>query len=123
MQVQPTKLNNETENCFMSITGITCTVYANSTQRILSEAEDIHSVRAALLSHKETKNSSGTLLISATPAGLETPLKQIVKLFREAQTSIAPTQILLDEITVLSIACHCVLGLATPAAAMVGTGK
>ncbi|CAF4477213.1 unnamed protein product [Rotaria magnacalcarata] len=72
---------------------------------------------------QETKNSSGTLLISATRAGLETPLKQIVKLFGEAQTSIAPTQTLLDEITVLSTACHCVLGFATPAAAMVGTAR
>ncbi|KAK3099390.1 hypothetical protein FSP39_003672 [Pinctada imbricata] len=94
-------------------------------------------------------NQHGMLLVEATHVGAETTLSQIVKLVEEAQTSKAPIQQLADKIagyfvplddgpvsrpevifqkafqyaiTVLSIACPCALGLATPTAVMVGTG-
>ncbi|XP_053721853.1 copper-transporting ATPase 2 isoform X2 [Synchiropus splendidus] len=60
-------------------------------------------------------NAHGALLVEATHVGADTTLSHIVKLVEEAQTSKA-------SITVLSIACPCSLGLATPTAVMVGTG-
>ncbi|XP_059904850.1 copper-transporting ATPase 2-like isoform X2 [Gadus macrocephalus] len=78
-------------------------------------------------------NAQGALLVEATHVGSDTTLSQIVKLVEEAQTSkgydpdIPRTDVIVRfafqaSITVLSIACPCALGLATPTAVMVGTG-
>ncbi|CEF67444.1 Copper-transporting ATPase 2 [Strongyloides ratti] len=95
-------------------------------------------------------NQGGLLIIKATHVGQDSTLAQIVLLVEEAQTNKAPIQRLTDKIagvfvpgyrdnkekslefiirqafeysiTVLSIACPCSLGLATPTAIMVGTG-
>jgi Cu+-exporting ATPase len=93
-------------------------------------------------------NKNGLLTIRATRIGQNTTLAQIVRLVEEAQGSKAPVQRLADKvasvfvpiviviaiatfifwylaafISVLVIACPCALGLATPTAIMVGTGK
>src|SRR3989442_417251 len=76
-----------------------------------------------------TINRTGLLRIRATRVGADTTLKQIIKLVEDAQASRAPIQRLADRVAsvfvpaVLIIACPCALGIATPAAIMVGTGK
>ncbi|KAM6385625.1 copper-transporting ATPase 2 isoform 6-T23 [Alca torda] len=78
-------------------------------------------------------NAHGSVLVNATHVGNDTTLAQIVKLVEEAQMSknqnkhVSKTELILrfafqTSITVLSIACPCSLGLATPTAVMVGTG-
>lgn len=105
-----------------------------------------------------TINKSGTFLYEATKVGSDTLLSQIVNLVKKAQTSRAPIQKTVDNISgifvpvvlitavltfvvwyvllsvalttallfavaVIIIACPCALGLATPTALMVGTGR
>src|SRR5581483_11113994 len=78
-----------------------------------------------------TVDTDGVLTIEATRVGADTALAQIVRLVAEAQGSKAPIQRLADRgagifvpaVAVLIIACPCALGLATPAAIMVGTGR
>jgi Cu+-exporting ATPase len=95
-----------------------------------------------------TINKQGLLKFEATRVGAETALAQIIRLVQEAQGSKAPIQRLADRVAgvfvpavlvialvtfvtwwiaglvaVLVIACPCALGLATPTAIMVGTGK
>jgi len=95
-----------------------------------------------------TLNKNGSFIFRATKVGGETMLAQIVKMVSEAQGSRAPIQRLADivssyfvpivlviatitfftsgltnAIAVLIIACPCAMGLATPTAIMVGTGK
>ncbi|XP_009996618.1 PREDICTED: copper-transporting ATPase 2 isoform X2 [Chaetura pelagica] len=78
-------------------------------------------------------NAHGSVLVNATHVGNDTTLAQIVKLVEEAQMSknqnkqVSKAELILrfafqTSITVLSIACPCSLGLATPTAVMVGTG-
>ncbi|MEE6472318.1 hypothetical protein FKM82_009574 [Ascaphus truei] len=78
-------------------------------------------------------NAYGSVLVEATHVGSDTTLAQIVKLVEEAQMSksysknISEAEVVIrvafqTSITVLSIACPCALGLATPTAVMVGTG-
>uniref|UniRef100_A0A8V0XCZ0 Copper-transporting ATPase 2 n=1 Tax=Gallus gallus TaxID=9031 RepID=A0A8V0XCZ0_CHICK len=78
-------------------------------------------------------NAHGSVLVNATHVGNDTTLAQIVKLVEEAQMSknqnkhLSKAELILrfafqTSITVLSIACPCSLGLATPTAVMVGTG-
>ncbi|CAF4352390.1 unnamed protein product [Rotaria sp. Silwood2] len=52
MKAQSTSINDDTETCFVSITGMTCASCVDSIQRNLSKVEGIHSVSVALLSHK-----------------------------------------------------------------------
>jgi len=106
-----------------------------------------------------TVNGTGSLRIRATRVGADSVLAQIVDMVRRAQSSRAPIQRLVDQVssvfvpavifialgafaiwfvagpipaftyalitavTVLIIACPCALGLATPLAVMIGTGK
>ena len=96
-----------------------------------------------------TINKQGSFLMKASKVGKKTMLAQIVKLVEEAQGSKAPIQRLADvissyfvpivivlagltfivtgsilnSIAVLIIACPCAMGLATPTAIMVGTGR
>jgi Cu+-exporting ATPase len=99
-----------------------------------------------------TLNKLGMLKFEATKVGKETALAQIVRLVEDAQGSKAPIQALADKVSaifvpaviaiaaitftvwyftralinmvaVLVIACPCAMGLATPTAVMVGTGK
>ena len=95
-----------------------------------------------------TLNKTGSFIFRVTKVGKDTMLSQIVKMVGEAQGSRAPIQRLADvvssyfvpivlliavltffmfgltcAIAVLIIACPCAMGLATPTAIMVGTGK
>ncbi len=105
-----------------------------------------------------TINKQGSLTYEATKVGNETLLAQIVELVKRAQTSRAPIQKLVDQVSdvfvpivliiavltftvwyvflgssiitallftvaVVIIACPCALGIATPTALMVGTGR
>ena len=82
-----------------------------------------------------TINTTGSITFRATRVGKETALGQIVQLVEDAQATKAPIQKLADRVagvfvpivialvTVLIIACPCALGLATPTAILVGTGK
>ncbi len=95
-----------------------------------------------------TLNEDGILKIKVTQTGEGTVLAQIIKTVEESQGSKAPIQKLADKISgifvpviivvalatfffsslvnavaVLVIACPCALGLATPTAIMVGSGK
>lgn len=105
-----------------------------------------------------TVNGTGTLTIRAEIVGADTELSRIIRAVREAQSSKAPVQRLVDRVaaifvptvmaiailtfliwalqgsemlpvaivtsvSVLVIACPCALGLATPTAIMVGTGR
>jgi Cu+-exporting ATPase len=105
-----------------------------------------------------TINKVGSLTYEATKVGDETLLAQIVELVRRAQTSRAPIQRIVDQVSnvfvpivlivavltftiwyvflgasvvtallfmvaVVIIACPCALGIATPTALMVGTGR
>ena len=95
-----------------------------------------------------TLNTSGALTYRATRVGADTALAAIVRLVERAQGSKAPVQRLADKVSavfvpivilialatlflngvlpavaVLVIACPCALGLATPTAIMVGTGR
>jgi Cu+-exporting ATPase len=105
-----------------------------------------------------TINKQGSLTYEATKVGGETLLAQIVELVRKAQTSRAPIQRIVDQVSnvfvpvvliiavltftiwyvflgasvvtallfmvaVVIIACPCALGIATPTALMVGTGR
>ena len=96
-----------------------------------------------------TINKYGSFVMRATKIGEDSTLAQIIKLVEEAQGSKAPIQRLADvissyfvpiviilagltfvfsgsilnSIAVLIIACPCAMGLATPTAIMVGTGK
>jgi Cu+-exporting ATPase len=96
-----------------------------------------------------TLNTYGRLVVRATRVGAETTLAQIARLVAEAQGGKAPVQRLADRVSgvfvpvviavalltfvlsgsfsaavaVLIIACPCALGLATPTALMVGTGR
>lgn len=105
-----------------------------------------------------TINKQGSLTYAATKVGNETLLAQIVELVRRAQSSRAPIQKLVDQVSdvfvpivliiavltftvwyvflgadavtamlftvaVIIIACPCALGMATPTALMVGTGR
>jgi Cu+-exporting ATPase len=98
-----------------------------------------------------TVNQTGSFIMRAEKLGSETLLAQIVRMVAEAQRSRAPIQSLADKVllvavvtfiiwavwgpeprlayalvnavAVLIIACPCALGLATPMAVMVGTGR
>lgn len=105
-----------------------------------------------------TINKTGAFVFSATKVGKDTLLSQIVDMVKRAQTSRAPIQKTVDQISqifvptvliiaiitfvtwyvfleadmasamlfavaVIIIACPCALGLATPTALMVGTGR
>ena len=104
-----------------------------------------------------TLNTSGRLVVEATRVGENTTLAQMAQLVKDAQSSQAPVQRLVDRISqvfvptvivvallalvghliagqgvtqaftaavaVLIIACPCALGLATPTAILVGTGR
>ena len=107
-----------------------------------------------------TINKTGSFRFVATKVGLDTALRQIVRMVEEAQGSKAPiakmadkisgiftpvviliavvtfivwfflspaetrlSQALINFVSVLIIACPCALGLATPTAIMVGTGR
>ena len=95
-----------------------------------------------------TLNTTGALLYRATRVGGDTALANIVRMVERAQGSKAPVQRLADRVSsifvpivilialatfflngilpavaVLVIACPCALGLATPTAIMVGTGR
>ena len=104
-----------------------------------------------------TLNTSGRLVVEATRVGENTTLAQMAQLVKDAQSSQAPVQRLVDKISqvfvpvvmvvallalvghliagqgvtqaftaavaVLIIACPCALGLATPTAILVGTGR
>jgi Cu+-exporting ATPase len=93
-----------------------------------------------------TINRNGRLVAKATRVGKETALAQIIRLVQQAQVSavfvpfvitmailtlvgwlvigdVPFTQAILHTIAVLVIACPCALGLATPTAIMVGTGR
>ena len=105
-----------------------------------------------------TINGNGTFMMRAENVGAETELSRIIRAVREAQSSKAPVQRLVDRVSavfvpsvmaiaiitfliwalqgremlpvaivtsvsVLVIACPCALGLATPTAIMVGTGR
>ena len=92
-------------------------------------------------------NTTGTIKVITTKVGEDTVLAKIISLVEETQNSKAPIARLADKISaifvpiviaiagqkpefiltvfvsVLLIACPCALGLATPTAIMVGTGK
>jgi len=84
-------------------------------------------------------NGEGLLKFEVTRTGEDTALSKIIKLVEEAQGKKAPIAKMADVVsviagkdfdfvlnvfvTVLVIACPCALGLATPTAIMVGTGK
>jgi len=98
-------------------------------------------------------NTSGRLVVRATRVGGETALAQIARLVAQAQAGKAPVQHLVDRVSavfvptvmvlsllsfvgrlasgaavtaavaVLVVACPCALGLATPTALLVGTGR
>lgn len=105
-----------------------------------------------------TVNGTGTFVMRAEIVGSDTELSRIIRAVREAQSSKAPVQRLVDRVSsifvpavmaisvltfliwalqgkemlpvaivtsvsVLVIACPCALGLATPTAIMVGTGR
>lgn len=95
-----------------------------------------------------TINTSGRLVMEATHVGSQTKLAQMAKLIDEAQSGKADVQRLADKVSgifvpvviaialitllfagfsnavaVLIIACPCALGLATPTALLVGTGR
>lgn len=95
-----------------------------------------------------TINKNGSFIFKVTKIGKDTMLSQIVKMVSEAQGSRAEVQKLVDTfssyfipivlvlagitlfvfgltnaIAVLVIACPCAMGLATPTAIMVGTGR
>ena len=95
-----------------------------------------------------TINTSGRLVVEATRVGEQTKLAQMAKLIDEAQSGKADVQRLADKVSgifvpvvivialltllfagfsnavaVLIIACPCALGLATPTALLVGTGR
>ncbi|WP_096818188.1 copper-translocating P-type ATPase [Lactococcus fujiensis] len=105
-----------------------------------------------------TINNSGTFIFKTKKIGKDTLLSQIVEMVKQAQTSKAPIQKIVDQISnifvplvliiavlsftvwyvflgaslvnsvifavsVLIIACPCALGIATPTALMVGTGR
>src|SRR6266516_4612197 len=83
-----------------------------------------------------TVNQRGLLRMHATKVGTDTVLANIIRMVEQAQGSKAPIQRLADTISskplivaivaavaVLVVACPCALGLATPTAIMVGTGK
>lgn len=95
-----------------------------------------------------TINTSGRLVVEATHVGEQTKLAQMAKLIDEAQSGKADVQRLADRVSgifvpvviaialitllfagfsnavaVLIIACPCALGLATPTALLVGTGR
>lgn len=95
-----------------------------------------------------TINTSGRLVVEATHVGEQTKLAQMAKLIDEAQSGKADVQRLADKVSgifvpvviaialvtllfagfsnavaVLIIACPCALGLATPTALLVGTGR
>lgn len=95
-----------------------------------------------------TINTSGRLVVEATHVGSQTKLAQMAKLIDEAQSGKADVQRLADKVSgifvpvvivialitllfagfsnavaVLIIACPCALGLATPTALLVGTGR
>jgi Cu+-exporting ATPase len=82
-----------------------------------------------------TVNTSGALTMRAERVGSETMLAQIVQMVSQAQRTRAPIQRLADKVSgwfvpaviaiavATFIACPCALGLATPMAIMVGTGR
>jgi Cu+-exporting ATPase len=96
-----------------------------------------------------TVNKTGAFTLRATRVGADTVLSQIIKMVEEAQGTKPPIQRLADRmiaavtfavwlafgpapalsfafvtaVSVLLIACPCAMGLATPTAIMVGTGK
>src|SRR5213079_2982540 len=96
-----------------------------------------------------TVNTTGSVTFRAVRVGKDSALGQIVRLVEEAQSGKAPVQRFADRVagvfvpiviafaiaafvvwfdvgpepTVLFIACPCALGLATPTAILVGTGK
>ena len=68
-------------------------------------------------------NKSGSFTFRATRVGEDTTLAQMIRLVDEAASSKAPIAKLAAGVAVLVISCPCALGLATPVAIMVGTGK
>ena len=78
-----------------------------------------------------TVNLSGRLIVKARRVGADSTFAQMTKLVCDAQSTKAPVQKLADRVAdsftaavaVLIIACPCALGLATPTALMVGSGR
>ena len=72
-------------------------------------------------------NKSGSFTFEALRVGEDTTLAQMISLVEEASVWLAATHSVTSALTagvaVLVISCPCALGLATPVAIMVGTGK